>query len=103
MEIWKPIKQSNNYYISNLGRFKSNRKILKCNVNKKGYLYCNISIKGVVTKVKIHKLVAEAFVNGQKLGYTVNHKDLNKLNNCMDNLEWITLKHNIQHYFKNRC
>lgn len=102
MENWKFINESTDYEISNLGRFRRDTKILKCNINKRGYLYCNISIKGIVTKVKIHRMVAQAFVNGEKLGYTVNHKDLNKLNNKDDNLEWITRKANIQHYHKNK-
>ena len=54
MEKWKNIEESNNYEISNYGRFKNRKgKILKCNINKRGYLYCNISIKGKVKKVKM--------------------------------------------------
>ena len=50
-EIWKEIRQSNNYEISNYGRFRNKRgKVLKCNINARGYLYCNISIKGVIKK-----------------------------------------------------
>jgi len=101
MEIWKKIKQTDDYEISNYGRFRSKRKsLLKCNVNKRGYQYCNISIKGKVSKVKIHILVAEAFVEKSNLKNVVNHKDFNKTNNHYSNLEWLTQKENVHHYYK---
>ena len=102
MEIWKVIEQSTKYEISNYGNFRnSNKKILKCNINKRGYKYCNISIKGKVSKIKIHILVAKAFVENNNNKETVNHIDGNKLNNYYLNLEWLTRKENIQHGFKN--
>lgn len=101
MEKWKQIKENPNYYISNIGRFKRNDKILNLNKNKRGYLYCNISTKGKVTKVKIHILVAKYFVKNNNNKETVNHIDGNKLNNCYLNLEWLTRKENIQHAYAN--
>ncbi len=101
-EVWKTIKQSENYQISNLGNFRSKRKPLKCNINARGYKYCNISVKGKVSKIKIHILVALYFIDNPNNLETVNHKDGNKLNNHYKNLEWLTLKQNIQHYFKNK-
>lgn len=103
IEIWKIIKESNNYEISNFGNFRNNKgRLLKCNINTRGYKYCNISIKGKVKKVKIHRLVAINFVNNFNNFETVNHIDGNKLNNHYLNLEWLTRKQNIQHYFKNK-
>ncbi len=101
-KIWKQLKENNNYYISNLGNFKSNNKTLKLNKNARGYLYCNISTNGKVTKVKIHILVAKYFVENLQNKETVNHIDGNKLNNDYSNLEWLTRKKNILHYFKNK-
>lgn len=102
-ELWKPILESSKYYISNLGRFKNNRgKLLKCNVNARGYSYCNILINGVVKKVKIHRLVAKAFIPNLEKKETVNHKDLNKQNNKAENLEWTTLQENIKHFCLSR-
>ena len=102
MEKWKPILKNTNYEISNYGRFRNKKgKILKLNINARGYLYCNICTNGIVTKVKIHKLVAEAFVVNKENKDTVNHIDGNKLNNNSNNLEWLTRKENIQHAFKN--
>lgn len=102
MENWKEIEENNNYLISNLGRFKRNNKILKLNKNARGYLYCNISTDNIITKVKIHRLVAKAFIDNPKNKETVNHIDCNKLNNNYNNLEWLTRKENIQHYFINK-
>lgn len=100
-EKWKNLKENSNYFISNYGNFKSTRKPLKININKRGYYYCNVSTKGVVTKVKIHILVAKYFVKNPLNKNTVNHKDGNKLNNYFNNLEWNTLKENIRHGLEN--
>jgi len=102
MEKWEQIKENPNYYISNLGRFKRGDVILKVNTNKRGYVYCNMSTNSIVTKIKIHRMVATYFVENPLLKETVNHKDGNKLNNHYLNLEWLTRKENIQHYFKSK-
>ena len=100
-ETWKIVDKYPNYEISSTGRFRRNTKILKCNINKRGYLYCNVSIHGKVLKVKIHILVAQAFISNPYNYQTVNHKDGNKLNNNVNNLEWMTLKENIKHGYEN--
>jgi hypothetical protein len=103
MEKWKTVLEDNNYEISNYGNFRNKRgKVLKLNINARGYIYCNISTKGKVSKVKIHRLVAKYFVKNTNNKETVNHIDGNKLNNHFSNLEWLTRKENIQHYFKNK-
>lgn len=91
-----------NYEISDFGNFRNKLgKNLRLNINKRGYYYCNISTKGLVTKVKIHRLVASYFVANPNNKDTVNHKDGNKLNNHYSNLEWLTRKENIQHGYTN--
>lgn len=102
MERWIKIEENQNYEISDFGNFRNKKgKILKCNLNTRGYLYCNISTNGKVTKIKIHKLVGKHFVKNPSNKDTVNHIDGNKLNNHYSNLEWLTRKENIQHGYKN--
>lgn len=108
-EIWKVIKEYPNYMISNLGRLKSlsyrqtgQEKILKQNINGRGYNYTNISYKGTYKNLFIHREVAKAFlINDNKKNTDVNHKDGNKQNNNVNNLEWCTRSENILHAFKN--
>ena len=93
-EIWKEIKDYEElYWVSNLGRVKSKRKILKP-INSE-YLKVGLSKNGIQTTKYIHRLVAETFLGKSNL--QVNHKDENKHNNCVDNLEWITFKENMNY------
>ena len=51
----------------------------------------------------VHKLVAKCFIKNDDINKTIaNHKDLNKENNHVDNLEWVTPQENTIHYYKNR-
>lgn len=103
MEKWKALEENNNYEISSYGNFRNKKgRMLRTNINARGYIYCNISTKNIITKVKIHRLVAKAFIDNPLDKETVNHIDGNKLNNRYSNLEWLTRKENIQHYFTNR-
>jgi hypothetical protein len=90
------------YQVSNLGRVKgfkrcSNGKILKLGNNGKGYLQVCLCKKGIKQKsVKVHQLVAITFLNHTHCGHklVVNHKDFNRLNNNLDNLEIVTAREN---------
>ena len=108
-EIWKKIENYDNYYISNRGNvlniyekaIKRNSKekgiafkILKPIKDTNGYycvsLYKNKSFKNY----KIHRLVAEAFIPNKRNYNQINHKDENKSNNQVENLEWCNSKYN---------
>lgn len=94
--IWKKIKNFENYKISNTGEVYSikTKKILKQCVNKYGYIeYCLKSEKKQ-KRQKAHRLVAQAFIPNPNNYSQVNHKDENKLNNCVENLEWCTPVYN---------
>lgn len=109
-EIWKPIQNYESIYeVSNLGNVKSldrivkykdgrqcfcKGKILKPSVDINGYLYAVLSKNGISTNVKIHRLVAQAFIPNSESYPFINHKDEDKTNNCADNLEWCTTKYN---------
>jgi hypothetical protein len=99
MEIWKHIQD--NYYISNYGRFKSiksNGKEYITNGFKesRGYLRVTLNKK----TIKIHRLVAKYFISNYCDTLTINHKDFNKENNHVGNLECISASDNILHYIQ---
>lgn len=115
-EIWKDIEDYEGIYqISNLGRVKSLEKtmwnnhqnikkeemILKPNKDGKGY-FCVKLYKNKKCKMKkVHRLVAQAFIDNPNNKKQVNHIDGNKENNCVNNLEWCTCQENIKHSWKN--
>ena len=91
------------YEVSNLGRirnFKTHR-ILKLGEDKCGYLHASLSKDGKSKTLKVHRLVAIMFLNNDKNFSQVNHKDGNKKNNNLSNLEWIDRSNNLKHAYKN--
>jgi len=93
-EIWKDIKGYEGLYqVSNLGRVKSKRKILKA-INGE-YLKVGLSKNGIQKTLYVHRLVAETFLGENKL--QVNHKDEDKHNNNIENLEFVTHKENMNY------
>lgn len=94
-EIWKDIEGYEKLYqVSNLGNVKSLRTntILKTgNGEYKKVILCN---NGNRKTIAVHRLVAEAFIPNPNNYPQVNHKDENKHNNCIYNLEWCTKEYN---------
>ena len=96
-EEWKNIQYG--YKISNQGRVKNPQgKILGGSTHKDSYRF--VTIKG--KQIPIHRIVAENFIENKYDKPFVNHKDGNKMNNSVDNLEWVTQQENIQHSYKNK-
>ena len=98
---WREVKEYSNYEVNQLGeiRHKKRQKILKPRDNNGGYQYVNFKINGKNTNFAVHRIVANAFIPNPN-GYTeVNHKDYNKKNNCVDNLEWVSSSQNKQHSY----
>lgn len=112
-EIWKDIKgYERMYQISNYGRIKSlsrfinsckqyssigyysKEKIKKQSVSKTGYYICTLCKNGKTRTFKVHRLIAEAFIDNPNNLPIINHKDGNKLNNSIDNLEWCDYSYN---------
>ena len=124
-EIWKPVNYNGfgDYYeVSNFGRVKSlerdvwhphprckdggfnihlKEKILNPRVsnNNKGYLNIDLNRDGVAYETEVHVLVYSAFVEDIPDGMTINHKDGDKLNDTLDNLELATYSENNQHAY----
>lgn len=104
-EQWKPVEGTENRYeISNTGKIRSlnykrsgEMRELRPAPDPKGYLKTMILIGGRYKTVKIHRLVAEAFIPNPENKPQVNHKDGNKENNAADNLEWTTNIVNAHH------
>ena len=67
---------------------------MKTHLNVKGYEVLGLCKDGHQSTVTVHRLVAEAFIPNPDNLPQVNHKDENKLNNCVDNLEWCTNEYN---------
>lgn len=123
-EEWRTIKDTDNKYsVSNLGNVRRNEhytvvsptkqhfngaKVFYKERNIKKYLdtsgyeivYLQMNDKRIIKKV--HRLVAESFIPNTSNFPFVNHIDENKLNNCVDNLEWCTAKHNANHGTRNQ-
>ena len=95
-EEWRDVKGYEGLYqISNMGRLKHYTPrfgwlILK-NTNKKGWYFTCVlkDSKGFNHTTRIHRLVAETFIGNIPRGYHVHHKDGNRQNNCLSNLEII--------------
>lgn len=98
------------YKVSNLGRIMSQQKtkgaggnqiipakIVKPRLDKAGYEYFNLCKEGVKKKRYIHRLVAQHFIPNPEFKKEVNHKDGDKSNNHVDNLEWCTRLENEKH------
>lgn len=111
-EKWKEIPNFEGLYeASNLGRirsiehirkngtneYKQKSKILKFNKNPNGYLQVRLSKNGIAKTYRVNRLIAMAFIPNYENKPTINHKDGNKLNNQINNLEWATHKEQTKH------
>lgn len=75
-------------------------KVLKPSIDKDGYEKVVLTKNGKRKTYRVHRLVAMAFIPNPYSKKTVNHIDGNKLNNCVDNLEWATHKEQKEHAIK---
>ena len=108
-EVWKDIAGYEGLYkVSDKGNVysverkdsrgnKCGGRTLKPRYDKDGYLRVTLYKDGKEKKKVIHRLVAEAFIRNPNKYPEVNHKDENKSNNELSNLEWCTRKYNINH------
>ena len=110
-EIWRPIEGYEGLYeVSNLGRVRSldryvkgkgksyrlhKGKVLSSAKDTIGYLFVILHCNGKCKTIRVHRLVAEAFIPAVEGLSEVNHKDEDKTNNRVENLEWCSHKYNM--------
>lgn len=96
-EEWKDIKEFPGYAVSNNGRIKNTvggqgavkDGFVTGKTNKGGYSVVTLRREGKTHSTYVHDLVGRAFLNGRKKGFTVNHRNHNRMDNRAGNLEWI--------------
>ena len=104
-EIWKPVRNYEGLYeVSNMGRVKSlnykrtgKERILKAGKSGNGYLQVNLYKDGNREQPLVHRLVATAFLDNTDNLPEVNHKDEDKTNNCVENLEYCSRLYNMNY------
>lgn len=112
-EIWKDIAEYEGLYqVSNLGHVRSldrvikytNRRVVHAKskiisgfIKKNGYISVDLYKDNKRKKFHLHRLVGAAFIPNPENKPQINHKDENKSNNSVDNLEWMTAKENINY------
>ena len=106
-EIWKDKKDYEGHYqVSNWGRVKSikfgKERILKLTKDKDGYFFVNLYKNNKSKTFKVHRLVAEAFLPNSDNLPLINHKDEDKSNNIVSNLEWCDVKYNTNYGTRNK-
>ena len=102
-EQWLQSRDMPEYEVSNLGRIRNSKtkRVLKTHVNERGYETVTITNNNKHHNIKVHRMVANTFYEGDHNNLDVNHIDGNKLNNHIDNLEYCTRSENIRHAFTN--
>lgn len=112
-EIWKDVVGYEGYYkVSNIGNVMSvdrlvfNKRLKNIHFRRgaimslnivNGYYALGLAKGGVVKSMLVHRLVATAFIPNPENKPQVNHKDFNRKNNNINNLEWVTLQENLKH------
>ena len=104
IETWKNVVGYGGLYeVSNLGRVRSlpksgrEGKILSPQMDRRGYRFVHLRINGQRKTGKVHRLVAQAFLPNPDNYPQVNHKNGNKSDNRVSNLEWCSREYNIWH------
>lgn len=101
--MWYELKEDNKYLINKNGDIKNTKtnKILTPGKTTNGYYTVSLSNNGKRKSYYIHRLVANNFINNPNNYKEINHKDGNKQNNRVDNLEWCDRSYNLTHAYKN--
>jgi hypothetical protein len=89
-----------------IGGNRGSKRVIKSGIMRRrmqhGYWLIDLEVNGKKNILKVHRLVAMAFIPNPENKPQVNHKDLNRSNSCVSNLEWVTAKENIIHARMNK-
>lgn len=98
LEVWKPVPNyEGRIWVSNRGRAKGVKRVLKLQPNRLGYFRIETTVKGRRARMLIHQAVAQAFIkNCRAEAREVDHLDRDKGNNNIKNLNWVTRIENEQ-------
>lgn len=109
MEVFKDVEGfEGRFKVSNYGNVLSingkykGEKLLKCPTDNVGYHAVQLRMKPKSKRIRVHQLVAKAFIDNPNNKKCINHKDGIKTNNHIDNLEWVTHAENIKHAVENK-
>lgn len=105
-EEWKSLPEYIGIEVSTLGRVRKNTRTHHGDIesefckDRDGYCRCTVQkVNGKYSSQPVHRLVAKAFIDNPENKPCVNHKDNDRTNNRVDNLEWVTPKENVHHSF----
>jgi hypothetical protein len=91
-EVWKTVEDYPDYEVSSTGQVRSANGLLVAFPHGRYYKVSLVPRPGVHRQVAVHILVLEAFIGPKLDGYEGHHKDENRSNNSVENLEWLTTK-----------
>lgn len=99
MEKWVKVLGFEEYYeVSDYGNIRNHKFIMKQQLDRYGYKYICLTNNKIQKKFKVHRIVLSSFL-GDQTNLVCNHKDKNRQNNNLDNLEWVTILENNIHKF----
>lgn len=107
-EVFSVYPENKSYFVSNLARVLSFRIKNKVSfitpyINETNYTIVSLRVDGKNKKERLHRVVAKTFIPNPDFKEQVNHKDLDKNNNKLTNLEWMTGKENSVHAVENKA
>ena len=99
-EIWKELDGFDILYqVSNFGRIKNEKKIIPQYLDKDGYCLIHLIFEKKTKLFRVHRLIAKSFISNENNKKQVNHKNLNRKDNRIENLEWVSASENNCHRF----
>lgn len=103
-DIISPVNLSGKYKVSNFGNVLNVKtgRVLRVRLNDCGYNRVSFLVNGKCKNYLVHRLVALQFIPNSRELSSVNHVDFNRLNNRVDNLEWINHEDNVKYSWQNQ-